>query len=144
MGLIEDAKSLGQLAKRVSELELRNEFNSKIAEVTAGLLEMQQRVIELQEENAQLREQARQSAQIDGLTCDRGVYWPPEPNHTNGPAYCTACLGDRGKTIVLQKLDEGYARCPSCKFTFREVFDHEPTKGPVPRVISRRSDILSI
>lgn len=132
MSVVDDIKSLVGLLKKVSDLEVRNELNAKLTEMTANLLDTQGRLGELQDENAKLRaglRAERETKQLhEGLRLLRDVYWEEEPDSVNGPAHCPACLDTRGKRVPLTHIQRVHAHavCPSCQVTFVDTFDRGP------------------
>ena len=146
MSVVESIKSVAELAKRVSELELRNELGTKLAEAVTDLLTMQAEVAGLREENARLQQELRTYKDpadlVKGLQFKRDVYWPSQADLIQGPAYCPACLHQRGKRMPLQHIGGGttHAGCPSCKVRFNDTFDQDPTVTEDPRAGRPSSD----
>ena len=121
MGFLSETKEIVGLIKKVSQLELREELEGKVVQWRDHVIELQEKLLELQQENESLRSKANLEEKIQQLKAElpyqNGAYRKPG----TGIAYCSGCLEHKGELITLSQMRRNGC-CPVCTRTYRDVF----------------------
>jgi hypothetical protein len=106
MGPLDALKAALDVAKSINNLELQRQ-----------LIDVQGQILDLQLENAGLKEKLRSTEDFKtlsvGLEFDKNCYWRPVGDKKEGP-FCSPCLDTKRVLVRMHQLENGYARCPSC------------------------------
>ena len=125
--VLSSAKAAKELAKQSGDAELKE----RIGELFDSILDVKERVLELDEENRKLREQLAEKTQVE-RTSEFGYYFAqddPDP-------LCPKCYESARKLIHLtaaQRSNGGVVRdCRECSFQFWEVEMWTTSSPPIP------------
>ena len=99
--------------------------NSDSVSATQLILELEGKALDLQEENARLRQQVAEFEAhidlVDNMVFENGVYWRGDGENRDGP-YCQKCLDGERRAIRLVHQDKtvsGYKsewyECRNCQ-----------------------------
>lgn len=112
MAIFDELKSIGKVLREADKIEQYNQ----ILDVQEKLLEMQNRIIELDSENRVLKEQLETKA---SLIFEKNAYWIEQEEVKDGP-FCSCCWDDNKKPIRMQPCgNPAFYNCPKC--TNKEV-----------------------
>lgn len=108
MSMIETVKEIAVLVQKADNVELLQR-----------VLELQGQILELLEENHQLKARVREleeTAETDeALVFENGIYWlEVEGGERDGP-FCSKCWDVDQMLVRLQQLSGGSLYCPGCE-----------------------------
>lgn len=107
MSIIDELKSIGEVLRKADKIP---EFNI--------ILDIQQKLIDLQEENAELRSQAKALREKDKFECnliyEKNAFYLVKKDGTKEGPYCPKCWGDESKKLRMYNAGHVYY-CPKCK-----------------------------
>jgi hypothetical protein len=128
MGIIDHAKELANLVKKVGDLELYR----RIVELQGEIVDVQGRVVELVQQNREKDEaieKLKRAMELKGkMICEHSAYYEVDEqgNKVAGP-FCTNCFDNEYATRRLVKgfrpkdqMGHGsnWVQCPKCKVPF--------------------------
>jgi hypothetical protein len=124
-GLVASAKNARELAKLTSDHALK----ASVSELYDSLLDVKERVLDLDEENRHLKEELERKDEIVGPEGAFGYFYLK--NKSEQPL-CPKCLQSQPRNPVflrpLRKHKGGMLRrCPVCNFG---IYEEPPTTGP--------------
>lgn len=121
MAIFDELKSV---AKTLQEANKIPQYE-QILGVQEKLLEMQNRIFELDTENKEMKEKLKTK---ESLIYERNAYWIEKDDEKNDGPFCSCCWDNDKKTIRMQPCDNpAYYDCPKCKNKSVEVY---PEKDP--------------
>ncbi len=107
MGIIDNAKDIAELIKKIGNMELYEK-----------IISLRDEIFQLKEENLNLRENLKslkESQEIkSNMKYEPPYYWLEKDNKKDGP-YCQKCYDDNGKLMRLQNHGNGCWYCLTCK-----------------------------
>lgn len=117
MGIVDEVKSVAGLVNKLKDPELMQH-----------VINLQNSVLELNNENAKLREKVTDLENIiknlekekevgESLNIEFGTYFSTRNSKKDGP-FCTRCFDVDRNLVRLNVLTNGYAECPQCKNGF--------------------------
>jgi hypothetical protein len=136
--IVDLIRAIVGLAKKAGNQEL----NAKVADLQVRILAIQTQLIELTNENQDLRKRAsdlEQAVEIGkGLKYEESVYWLPKDAGREGP-FCPNCWDSQHKLIRLtQGATKGTCFCGVCKAGgFRTSEFKQAAQGAMVAVPSR-------
>jgi|SRR3989338_3182982 len=107
MAIFDELKSV---AKTLREADKIPQYEQILA-VQEKLLEMQKRIMDIEEENRALKNQLNIKSK---LVYERGSYWIKEDNISEGP-FCSRCWDVTNKLVRTRQLPSGNFLCKECK-----------------------------
>ena len=107
MGIYETLKSTASVLREADKIEQYRQ----ILDAMEKLLEMQNKLAELEKENKLLKEKLKIK---DDLTVSNNAYWLKSNN--DGP-FCTRCW-DKNKELIRMTYENPYYRCPECNNSY--------------------------
>ena len=110
MSLAENIGSLISTVKKLKDPQLMEQ----VVNLQTSVLELQERVRELEKENEKLK---RRQAISGSLVVEHGVYFTEKSQKKDGP-FCTRCWDVESKLVRLIIMQNNWATCPECKNTF--------------------------
>jgi hypothetical protein len=109
-------KSLADIASTVKNTEVRQELNSKIADLQGMLISARQAMLDLQDkyelvlrENKQLKEATAPKQKPSGRK------WGCYEFEGEDGLFCTACYDLNGRKCQTSRIDSSFRMCPVCK-----------------------------
>jgi hypothetical protein len=108
--LLSSARTAKDLAKQSSDSDLKE----RIAEVFNDILDLKAKVLDLDSENRDLREQLKQRTLVERDPTTEGFYKKGETD-----PLCPKCLQSAGNYTYLQRSNDGTGWCVVCTKSFR-------------------------
>ena len=116
-------KSIGKILKDAGKIEQY----SQILDAREKLLEMQNRMGQLESENSTLKEQLKIT---ENLIYKNNAYWIIKNNEEDGP-FCSRCWDKNKDLIRMTRTNESYSMCPECKNSSQTGRDPGPSISSV-------------
>ena len=125
MGLIDSAKAIGELVKKVHEADLKIEMQGQVIALQGEIMEIQQELSISRNENETLHGRLKviEKHEVLKARLQRRHNHYVDPNDNPTRPYCIGCFDNHGKTVTLTKMPSGRGDCPVCKSSFLGVFD---------------------
>jgi hypothetical protein len=108
VGLYEVIKNAVTIAQKTENIELYR----TILDIQKEAQDLQQKNIELLDENKQLKEKLtfKQDLEFDN---EKSIYWMNNINGKQDGPFCSRCYDSNDKLVHLHKITTGYF-CPAC------------------------------
>jgi hypothetical protein len=120
MSIIDDAKEVAALVKKVGDIELYQ----KIVSLQGEVVELSSKNLELERKNAELEKQKDLS---ESMCFQSPFYYRKSPAETSGIPYCPRCWEKDKQAVHLVRgfhADrQEYWKCPSCRCRFDRSSD---------------------
>lgn len=108
VGAFTGIKTILDISKTLEDQKVVSAINSAVADVNVKLILTQQQIMQVQEENAHLKEEFRllrdAKALEDSVVFHDGAYWRKKGNGTEDGPFCPSCWG-LDKKLVLPSIN---------------------------------------
>lgn len=109
-------KTLADIASTVKNAEVRQELNTKIADLQGTLIAARQEMLELQDKYEQvLRENKQLKQAVAPKQKPSGMKWGCYQFEGEEGLFCTACYDLNGRKCQTTRINPNYRQCPVCK-----------------------------
>lgn len=109
-------KTLADIASTVKNTEVRQELNSKIADLQGTLISAREAMLELQDKYAQI---LRENKQLREMSAPKqrpsGIKWGCYQFEGEEGLFCTACYDSKGSKSQTTRVNAKFRMCPVCK-----------------------------
>jgi hypothetical protein len=111
-------KTLAEIASTVKNAEVRQELNTKIADLQGLLITARQAMLELQDKYEQV---LRENKQLKETTAPKqkplGMKWGCYEFEGEEGLFCTACYDSKGQKSQTNRINSRFRMCPVCRAT---------------------------
>jgi TolA-binding protein len=111
-------KTISDIAATITNAQLRQELNGKIADLQGAIITARQQMLEMQEKYEQVLEENKQLKMITAPRQKPQMQWGCYRFEGEDGLFCTACYDTKGQKIQTTRLDIDFRRCPVCKAVF--------------------------
>jgi len=111
-------KAISDLAATITNVQLRQELNGKIADLQGVVIAVRQQMLEIQEKYERLLEERKELKEIIAPRQKPQMQWGCYRFEGENGLFCTACYDTKGKKIQTTRLNINFRQCPVCKASF--------------------------
>lgn len=109
-------KTITDIAATIKNAQLRQEMNSKIAELQGTLLTARQQMLEMQEKYERVLLENKELKESPAIAKIKpGRKWGCYQFDGEDGLFCTACYDTKGQKIQTTRLNPNFRQCPVCK-----------------------------
>lgn len=115
---ITSIKAISDIAGTITNAQLRQELNGKIADLQGVIIAARQQTLEIQEKYERVLQENKELKEITAPRQKPQMQWGCYRFEGENGLFCTACYDTKGQKIQTTRLNINFRQCPVCKASF--------------------------
>jgi hypothetical protein len=114
-GALASIKTITDIAATITDAQLRQELNGKIADLQSAVLTARQQMLEMQEKYEQVLRENKQLKETAAPKEKPQRMWGCYKFDGEDGLFCTACYDTKGRRIQTTRINSNFRQCPVCQ-----------------------------